>query len=685
MKKYIKSLNNIQFTENSVPWFFLLSCALAFGLLIPNLGYFQDDWNFVFNYYSFGEKGLLEFLQYDGRPYAAWIFITGFSILGLKPLYWHIAELLLKWLTGYVLWLVFRSIWPNHNRQTFTASIIFLLYPFFTLQPSAVTYTLHWTGYLLFILSIYFMLRAQKKYFWPLTALALLSQALHLFTLEFYSGIDLLRPVLLWLVISKSKFPTSGRLKSTLHKWGPYLVVYILYFFWRGFLYQAAAEGRNTPLLLTALLNNPIPTILETVNNGISDIVLILISSWYKIVEPDNFDFTNSANRLLFLISLLSFGIFLFYQSRQHNPEEGNDRVNKQFFVTGMIALVLSLLPVYAADYVIHEKLAPWNSRFSLGSLLGSALIITSFVNYTVKVPKTKWIILSAVFGLLVGWHLQYTNDFRWAWAKQVNFYRQLSLRAPSIKSGTAILSEEEFLMYMGDYPTAYGINLIYTPQGYGFENSREADYWFFPLGEFYKRFDQYIDGRNFIAARAGTTFVGEPEGSIVISFAPEIGRCLWIIRPEYAASKSFSQTMRKLASISFVNRIQDTPQNPDSFLLKYLYTHPEKDWCYYYQKADLANQFEEWEETIQFWESATLNGKQPENGFEYLPFIEAFAHSGDWTTAKKMTQTSQKTMQGIDPLLCNIWDKLENSTPSSTIKEDAFASVIQDLGCDRE
>ena len=235
----------------------------------------------------------------------------------------------------------------------------------------------------------------------------------------------------------------------------------------------------------------------------------------------------------------------------------------------------------------------------------------------------------------------------------------------------------------MGGYPIALAINSIYTNPNTIVENSNNPQYWYYPFSEIYKKFDQHPNGLLFEEQRANATFVGEPEGSIVISFEPGLGQCLWVMRPEYASSKSFSQTMKQLASISYVDRIQQTPQNEDSFLLKYLYTKPEQDWCYYYEKADLAYQYEEWDQVIQLWKTAKENDLQPENGFEYLPFIEAYAHTGDWDTAKSMTRTSQKTMQGIDPLLCNIWSKLEGSTSNSTEKDDVLLSVKDDLRCD--
>jgi len=299
---------------------------------------------------------------------------------------------------------------------------------------------------------------------------------------------------------------------------------------------------------------------------------------------------------------------------------------------------------------------------------------------------------ISALTGLLISWHLSYTNDFRWVWDKQVNFYRQLYLRAPDLAPNTAVLAEEEFLLYMGNYSTSYGINLIYADEGNrDIPKPRKADYWFITFVEFYTNLDAHLKGEPFSigkegeVSRAGITFQSEPEGSIVISFEPGLGQCLWVMRPEYASAKSLSQTMRQLSTISNVDRIKQAPLREDSFLLNYLYTNPERDWCYYYEKADLAYQYEEWDEVLQLWKTAQQNDLQPDNGFEYLPFIEAYAHAGDWENAKSLTRTSQRTLQGIDPLLCNIWSRLADSTPESANKDVTILNVKEDLKCGQE
>ncbi len=688
MTSFLSYAKRIHLNEKSVPWVLLAVCILAFGLMTPKLGYYQDDWNVVYYHYRYGPSGILELMQYDGRPFASWIYITGFALLGYQPLAWQIAALLMRWLSVVTAWGIFRALWPKAGWQNFTATLLFALYPFFVLQPLAATFIHHWTGYFLFGLSIFFMLRSLKKRYWLYTLLAMTAQALHLFTLEFYAGIDLLRPILIWIALDVSTKETfKEKLKPSLRLWLPYLAIFIFYFIWRGFLYHAAAEGRNEPVGLTALLNDPVATIASTILTALPDLALVLVSSWNKLLDPSALELRLSINRYALLAGLAGgCGLFWFF-SRQNDwtlVEEMPDAVSpaRQMLAVGGIALLLGLLPVYAAGYEIHTKLPPWNSRFSLGTLLGAALFVTALIDIIVKVPRTRWVIISVLAGLLFGWHLRYTNDFRWAWAKQVNFYRQLYLRAPSIQPGTAILSEDEFLMFMGTYPISFGINTIYNQPGE--TDSKEMDLWYLPLVEFNNNLEAHLNGEPFSDRRASVTFQGEPGGSIVISFDPGLDQCLWVMRPEYAQAKFLSPTLRQLSTISHIERIGQSPQSEENFLTKYLYTHPEQDWCYYYTKADLAAQYQQWDEVTRLWDLAKQADLKPGHGFEYLPFIEAHAQQGDWEIASEMTITAQKTAQGISPLLCATWGRIQANTPDSPQKAQAFQAVSEKLKCNQ-
>ncbi|MFN3491988.1 MAG: hypothetical protein ACK40V_07185, partial [Anaerolineales bacterium] len=64
MNKIKTYLQNLVFTELSAPIAFFILCILNFGLLIPNLGFYMDDWHYVFYANLKGFESLPELLLY---------------------------------------------------------------------------------------------------------------------------------------------------------------------------------------------------------------------------------------------------------------------------------------------------------------------------------------------------------------------------------------------------------------------------------------------------------------------------------------------------------------------------------------------------------------------------------------------------------------------------------------------
>ena len=90
----LKDLKNFSLSEKTIPWFFFLTTVWAFGLLIPWLGFYQDDWHHIY-YFSQGEvEGLKQFLFTDSRPFAFLVYAPFFKILGVNPAGWHISVLI---------------------------------------------------------------------------------------------------------------------------------------------------------------------------------------------------------------------------------------------------------------------------------------------------------------------------------------------------------------------------------------------------------------------------------------------------------------------------------------------------------------------------------------------------------------------------------------------------------------
>ena len=139
---------------------------------------------------------------------------------------------------------------------------------------------------------------------------------------------------------------------------------------------------------------------------------------------------------------------------------------------------------------------------------------------------------------------------------------------------------------------------------------------------------------------------------------------------------------MRKLSAGSDINLIRQVngaqPTLPESIYGK----QNNKTWCYYFEKADLARQYGQWEEVVRLWKEAKSIGEQADNGFEYIPFIEGQGHLEDWEQVKVLTKFANKVTAGLEPSLCSAMDRLEVTAPASQQRDDTVKNMKDDLKC---
>ena len=51
--------------------------------------------------------------------------------------------------------------------------------------------------------------------------------------------------------------------------------------------------------------------------------------------------------------------------------------------------------------------------------------------------------------------------------------------------------------------------------------------------------------------------------------------------------------------------------------------------------------------------------GFQPQNGVEYLPFIEGFARQNDWQQAARLSMQANRISEAMPKILCPTWDQI--------------------------
>ena len=95
------------------PLVLLALCMVSYSLFIRSLGYYWDDWPFIWISQKLGSEGLIRYFS-TNRPIWGLIFQFTTPLLGHEPWHWHLFALLWRWIAAVVLWLMVRQVWPRY-------------------------------------------------------------------------------------------------------------------------------------------------------------------------------------------------------------------------------------------------------------------------------------------------------------------------------------------------------------------------------------------------------------------------------------------------------------------------------------------------------------------------------------------------------------------------------------------
>jgi hypothetical protein len=663
--------------------FLILGIAfLAFGIKTFGLGYFHDDWHHVYYSYYFGLDGLKQFLFFDSRPFAYIFYWPFFSLLGFDPLGWHFLALFLRFFTVLVFFLCFNLVLPNHQKQNGLVALLFLIYPVYQVQPNSVSYALHWFTYLSFMVSLLFMVLAVRRprFFVVFTVLSLLLEIFHLFLIEYFAGVELIRFFILFYLLREN--PMRNQFGKALVRWSPYFLILVVYTFFRASYSQILGYDRNTPIILLGMFTDPVNSIKFLIQSSVRDVVDVLLTAWNYTYDPANIDFSIYSNLWIWSFAILTGMVSWVYLKfiRDNEYSEDDQAVwSYTVMVSGLIFIVLGFLPTWISGRTFFQVYDLFDDRFALPSMFGAGMVWVGGIFYIVKRQSHRYIIVCTLIGLAVGLQLRTNQDYSQGWDKQSQFYWQLYWRAPSIEPNTAFISEGEILPYMGKHPTTYAINTLYS-QNHSLD---KLSYSFFSSGEnIGGSWENFKQGVELDDVRFGSSFIGTSRNSLTILYAPENDQCLWILRPEDKYIRNMPSLTYQSLPLSNLARIDRDPLSDQYPADDIFGPEPTHTWCYFYEKAELARQYDDWHTVTQLWSDAQSNDFRPGSGAEYLVFIEGFIHIDDWENAKELTLASNKYGNNIRPTLCEFWEKLLLSTETSPAREKAIPIVSDKLDC---
>ena len=662
------------------PWFYpaalLLIGLIAHGYALTSLGYFWDDWEVVFLLNTKNLPLLYGYFAFD-RPFA-WPYQVMYAIFGMNPIAWHLVTLLLRWAGILLIYYSLRLLWPRYDSYLRWLGALLIVYPGFFQQSISAAYNRHFTAFFLFALSIYLMVLAVKypKRAWILFPLSWLTAFVQAFTIEYFVGLELIRPFILWLLI----YPENkDRIKKSIGKtiWLslPYLILLGFYFWWRIFYFPSTLSRSNYAgdfKMLEDFRTSLLGGSLAMLTRAFFDLIYSTLQVWLSgLLKVDGFTFQSKVVWFSFGIGILLAVLFAFFQDVDREEETTPAKTPLSLFVFGLWAFLIGSLTTWLTSKQLSGG-GKWDDRFSLAVMFGAGLMTLAFILWLVRVEKRK-LLLGFLLFLSITTQVLTVNKYRLDWVVQRDYYWQLAWRVPALMPDTAIVSLEQPSESIPGYDASFALNILF--RGNVIDGS--VPYWFFTNNRFLN-FDfkpgiaiSYID-RNL-------HFAGNTSSAISIIHQGE-DKCLEVLDTNYTGQPFYSAGEDQLIAVSNVSRILPVSKaaapDPDIFG-----PEPPHNWCYYFEKADLARQQQDWQTVLSLEKQAKRQNLAPKFGPEYIPFIEAHAQTGDWQMAYDLSAAVQKLTTQTEPLLCQNWDRL-GSLPDANM--NIVSKAKQTFSCSK-
>ena len=650
-------LKKIKLPEKSIALGVItLVTLLSYGILIPQLGFYRDDWYMLLAGQTEGASGIIKLFAID-RPLIGYIYALDYAVLGSSVIGWHLYALFLRLLGSLGFFYLLRVIWPEKKFETTIAALLFAVYPGFLQQPNAATFKNLLLGYDLAIFSILAtILAAKTRSTWKsilLIAIAVIFAGLYFGIFEAMIGLEGARLLLLWYVLWKEsdQAPVKAIL-PTLKRSIPYVLLLGSFIFWRVFLFKSERRATNVDVLFSNIGASPFHNITGIVIETVKDVWEATVLAWFVPF----YQFTRAGAyrelSIAVMLAILAAGCGLLYvwvarrQALLHETEPGKGSVEGAWLWMGILIVGMAVLPTIIAGRNISFEVQ-WD-RYAYQALIGVALAVAGFLFYALRSPA-RWIVPLVLVGMSVVTQYFSADYYRDYWSYNRELWWQMSWRAPMLKEGTLLFVSMPF-GFAEDYEIYGPANMVYYP-GQGIKVSAEV-----------------LNGSTAVLIQQGVedagnynrdVYVPKDYSKSLIAAFPTAGSCLHVLDGRQVELPGYSGDgiVTDVAHYSHIDQI-DTTGHPATVPGQIFGREPEHDWCYYYQKMSLARQMGDWQSVAQLADEAQSLGLRPDDYSEWMPALEAYAGLGETKKARQAAAII-KSDRDMRFFLCR---ELENS-----------------------
>lgn len=343
--------------------------------------------------------------------------------------------------------------------------------------------------------------------------------------------------------------------------------------------------------------------------------------------------------------------------------------------VIGFLAMLLAGVPFWLTDLPVSLGF-PAN-RATLPFIFGSTLVLLGIISLIPRQTLTT-MLLTLIIAFSAGRQFLWADEFRRDWRVQQNLFWQLSWRVPALEEDTVILLNEGALKFYADNSLAAPLNWVYAPS----TTSERIPYMlFYPRSRFGIEAEKLAPNmplfHNFITGE----WHGNSNQMLLVNFDPP--GCLHIVDPAIDENNKFIADLLIRDHASYSRPELVLPEGAP--VIPALYgSEPHHGWCYYYEKADIAAQYGDWDSVIRLGAQAFNVGDYPNDPTEYFPFIEGYAQTGDWAQAEQLSLRAYRVSKNyMSPILCSLWEQIESESPTYSEKEAFLLNLYAALQCE--
>ena len=640
----------------------ILLLVISALVYLPNIGkltYFKDDWYYIYDGIRAGAKVFHEMFRID-RPARGYFFELYFSVFGPNPLPYHISAFLWRGLSAIgALW-VFNILWPKERKFAFLGALLFAIYPGYFWWISAIEYQPMIASLALQVFSIALTLKAiqSQNRIAKITYLAsaILTGWVYIALVDYAIGMEVFRFLCVYLLVNRDgRIGVWKRLFIAVKAWAWSSLIPLGFLFWRIFLFTNVRKATDIGGQLSVFLGNPVSTTIDWFFQLYNSLLNLSVLAWI-----DQFPAFLQGRRLRDIAFGLLFAgvavLLVVFAERRIKPsgesKDGNsdqDQVRKEALLLGGVGMIFGVLPVIMANRYVNIT---GFSHYGLPVSLAAAVFLIGFLN-TLSLRRTRVFALYAVIAAASLAHYGISINAVTEEVALQKFWWQVSWRIPMLQPGTTLVIQYP-LSGMGDdgYGVMEAANVIYFPKPTG---QIPVHYPVAGLTLNSEMLSDILNGEQYKQTQYRSHTIDFDYGNLLIISQPTLTSCVHVIDGNQPLISTYDPVNVTLAAPSskIKNVIADaSPVLPPEYIFG---REPEHSWCYYFQKADLASQLGNWDDAVALGEEAIRLELSPEDRSEWLPFLKAYAITGN---AGRLTQMAKRVI-GDRPLRQQACDML--------------------------